>query len=530
MAGKRAVIWAAVSTKPQADEDEKFSIPQQIENGKRFAESQGLAVVDVLVVPGHSRSYRSLDKLAEDARQQGIDAFDRLIAHLERCDFDAVIVRDANRFARKPSLLHFIAESIVEDCGASIYDMANGVWVNEQNVDMWATMQGWKTSAEVKWLREALKAGLNGRAERGLSTTRPPWSHVLVYDESGIRPKVTGLAIDESKRRLFNDLYTLVVEERCPFKTVEVELFTRFGHATKAGKPYPETSMYQFLTRPLTWGATGYRFSARFSRGVDRAWTYDPSVPPPDGVTLHWGALPAIYEGEQGERMRSELRRRALMSGNRRPTSTRMFSGLLVCDACGRTLSARTSRVLDADGRRKAYAYGCNALGPIRDTPKCPQSSAPASVGYLREYLDGFLRVLITTGDLASLTPAVRDVAAELATVQAELTTLEAALDGLIASQAAAHPATQGRYQARIDAMGEQLAALQRRASALEGMSRRQDRALAGSRAGVAKIEAVFDRFWELPEVEINQLLHLLMGESRFVVRDRQIVGVQPGR
>ncbi len=51
----RGVIWCAVSTKPQADEDEKDSLPQQEREGRTFCERENLEVVDVLVVPGHSR-------------------------------------------------------------------------------------------------------------------------------------------------------------------------------------------------------------------------------------------------------------------------------------------------------------------------------------------------------------------------------------------------------------------------------------------------------------------------------------------
>ncbi|MBK8035345.1 MAG: hypothetical protein IPK17_38735 [Chloroflexi bacterium] len=49
---KRALIWAAVSTKAQADEDDKFSLPIQEDDARTLAERSGWRVVDVLRVPG----------------------------------------------------------------------------------------------------------------------------------------------------------------------------------------------------------------------------------------------------------------------------------------------------------------------------------------------------------------------------------------------------------------------------------------------------------------------------------------------
>src|SRR6185369_5529300 len=123
-------------------------------------------------VPGHSRNYKSLDKLAADARADGIAAFDQLIEHLENCDFDVFVCRDANRFARRASLLHYIVESIIEDCGARIYSFNDG-WVDATNADIFAMVKGYSTSKEIKDIVEKARRGKDRLTERGLPVG--PW-------------------------------------------------------------------------------------------------------------------------------------------------------------------------------------------------------------------------------------------------------------------------------------------------------------------------------------------------------------------
>lgn len=54
---QRVAIWAAVSSKPQAEKD---SVQDQLRDGARFAADRGYLLVAALVVPGESRSYVTL--------------------------------------------------------------------------------------------------------------------------------------------------------------------------------------------------------------------------------------------------------------------------------------------------------------------------------------------------------------------------------------------------------------------------------------------------------------------------------------
>lgn len=513
---KRGLVWAAVSTRPQADDD-KFSIPKQIEDGTKFCEDNGIEVIDVLVVPGHSRTYRQLDKLAEHARSEKIDAFDRLIEHFNRSDFDVFVCRDANRFARRASLLHYIAETIVEDCHASIYDMANALWVNESNVDMWATMQGFKTRSEVKALVRMTKDGLMRRAERGLTTTRVPFSHRLIRDEK-LRP--IRVEVDETKRRLFNDLAALLLDEKHGFNGIEKTLFERFGHAGEDGNPYGDNIMYTFLYNPLTWGATTYGVDRRDKGRSFGTWVYDGSDPP-EGVTIHRNKIEPVYSGQLAERIKAELTRRKQMIGTRRPQTSRTVSGLFVCGSCGRALGVRSSQ---RKGERYVHGLRCGSnTNKFTYKPYCPQSTKTIPIDYFHDYLDDLLRRLIATRDFSEIVSNDDQVGDERQLLGFEINTLTAQLDKLIAIQAKAHDATQERYQARIDAIGEQLERLIQRDRMLETQSSRYETDLRTAQRALDNIEAVWNGFWSLDEPTINQHLHALMSNRRFMVLNGEI-------
>lgn len=525
MAGKslKALVWSAVSTRPQADEDEKFSIPQQIADAEALARRNGWQVTDVLKVPGHSRSYRTLDALADEARKRGIDAFDRLIRHFEARDFDIFICRDANRFARKASLLHYIAETIVEDCGATIYSMADNLMVTADNVDMWATMQGYKVRAEVKWLVSARENGVRRRAARGLNVGRLPFSHLLERDEQQAPVRIV---IDETKRRLFDDLVRLVLAGT-PFSALERGLAAR-GHVAADGLPYGDNIMYTFLYNPLTWGHIAFGYYRSRSRGKGRLsgpWVFDDTEPVPDGVELHRDILPPVYAGEQADRLKAELRRRRDMKGRRRPATTHAFSGLFVCGVCDRTLSVFTQPTADG-GRAPVYVW-CNTHSKkFLFQPACDQRGM-VPVGRVQAYLDGLLRRLLETGDLSELVPETTDYRARIEQLDTEQTICTEQLDSLILLQAQAHPGARGAYQKQIDRLAERLENLERHTRAVRREADRQNHDERRVRAALNDIADVSARFWQLPPVEINQFWHRLLGNRRFVILDGQIIGLR---
>lgn len=174
----RALIWCAVSSRAQ-NEPDKISLPQQEADARALCASSDWQIVDVLRVPGHSRRYIDFHELAADAAKEGIDAFYRLLAHWEARDFDILIVRDGERFARTQALHAYVVERTIT-IGAGIYSLVDG-WVDERNHRMWIAMAGYKAAGDIDRLVKARNDAITVRAQRGLPvSSRIPISHRLI--------------------------------------------------------------------------------------------------------------------------------------------------------------------------------------------------------------------------------------------------------------------------------------------------------------------------------------------------------------
>ena len=160
---QRAISWAAVSSAVQADDDRE-SIPTQIAENEAAAQRLGLSLEDTLVVPGHSRRYLDFHELAQDARAKGIDAFDKLLSHIRAGDFDVLLCRDGDRFARSQALHAYIVESVIE-AGARIYSLADG-WIDKSNYRMFIALGGYRSAGDIDKLVSRRDMGMRGRIKR----------------------------------------------------------------------------------------------------------------------------------------------------------------------------------------------------------------------------------------------------------------------------------------------------------------------------------------------------------------------------
>lgn len=516
MARLRGIIWSAVSTTSQADEEEKASMLNQEADLRAFFEKEGIEIVDVLRVPGHSRNYKSLDKLAEHARKEGIDAFDKLIQHLEAADFDVIGVRDANRFARRASLLHFIAESIVEDCGAKIYSLNDG-WVDSSNVDVWAMVKGYETNKQRKWISTEMNRAKDKLAEKGLpENSGVLWSHDLIRDPK--TGKAIAMVVNEERRPLLNDMATLLLQG-VAWTQLGVELYRQFGHVSRRdGKPINPSSLYEIIYSPTFWG-----HRARHVKGKTNsfgAWVFDEHVPPPPGITIHRNVLPAVYTGELAEAIKAELRRRMNIRGRARPATTYRYSRLFVCGHCGYNMSIHISH-------GKYYGVRCVVNARYsRGELICNQTKYTKGK-HLDEVINSIL-VDLMEGRIPVLLQSQEPLLPDISAITSEIQSLDRKIDTLIYEQSQQTADTQLYYRRSIAQMAErleilksQLADTTRKRAAQEDLQAQQRHAIEAIR------EMTLDTFWKLPEREINQFLHRIIYNKRLVIRDCKVVGSQ---
>lgn len=338
----RCLIWCAVSSRAQ-NEPDKISLPQQEADLRALAQQHNWQVVEVILVPGHSRRYIDFHELADDAAREGIDAFYGLKQHWEKRDFDVLIVRDGERFARTQALHAYIAERTIA-IGARIYSLQDG-WIDEQNYRMWIAMAGYKAAGDIDRMVRSTRQAMTARAERGLPTSsRIPLSHRLIRDPK--TGKGLYLEVNEDKRRLWNDLAELILEG-VAWEKIEIELYERFGHVNEDGEKYYANFMYRLVMKPVFWGHIArWHNNSQSKNGFKYGrWIYNDSEAVPDGTLIFRNTHPCVWNDELANRVRQELDRRSwYIRGKVVPAYTHGLSGLAVCGECGNFMSTFVSK------------------------------------------------------------------------------------------------------------------------------------------------------------------------------------------
>lgn len=517
----RAVLWCAVSTKPQTDED-KFSLPSQEKDERALCDREGWSPVAVLIVPGHSRRYVDIHELAEHARAEGIDAFDRILDLWRRRAFDVLVCRDGDRFARTQSLHAYFVERTI-DIGARIYSLADG-WIDEHNYRMWTSMSGYKAASHVDGLVAARQRGMEKRMERGLSGgLMLPDLYRTVRDDKG---KAIRLEFREQYRSMMDDAADLLLEG-VGWKQFAMQMYLRYGHVNpKTGQPYHDNSFRRWFYNPLVWGA-----SAKGHADYKGTWAFDESEPLPDGVKVNRHPnppIPAVWTGELAEQIKAELRRRADVVKGRAVSRTKYaFTGLLVCAVCARRFAVDASK-----GKRYLY-WRCTAHTYRHQIQAqvCTNRLLLRDDVAQQQINDFLVRVLAQREfDIHKLVSNNQDTAQfrrQVTQVRTEITAAKREIDTMILKQAQAPANIEDRYARLIEQASQRLAGLEsklkRLESSLESEPVRRARQLAYEQLSRIGLPA----FWQSSPHEINQLLHALMGRYHFIVENGAIIDVR---
>ena len=514
----RAIIWTAVSTKEQTNED-KFSLPLQADEGRAICTANDWRIVDVLEVPGHSRHYSDIHELAAHARKQGINAFDKILEYWEHKAFDVLICRDGNRFARRQSLHAYFVENTI-DIGARIY--SKGAWVDKSNYLEWTMSNGYKAASEVNWLVEARNAGMEKRMERGLNGgLGVPDPYRIVRNESG---KALRLEFRPEYRRLMDDAADLLLA-RVGWKAFAVDLYRRDGHVNpKTGQPYHDNNFYRWFYNPYVWGITAKNYEGKYG-----LWVFDENEPLPDGVKVNRHPnppIPAAWTDDKADLIKAELRRRATMVTGRAVANTKFaFTGLFVCATCGRRMAVDNKanhlywRCSSHTYRHSQTGQACTNRRLLRNDVAEDQINDFLVQLLAQEHLD-FVLLTSERDDVERARQNAESLQHEIAKLQSEIGTM-------IVRQSQAPSNVQDSYSRQIDQASQRLAILEsnlkRAAVSVEGPAIVSARQLAYERLQTMGLPAL----WQLSPSEVNQLLHALMGKYCFAVTDGEIIDVR---
>jgi DNA invertase Pin-like site-specific DNA recombinase len=511
----KAVLWCAVSSEEQAADD-KISLLKQESDARAVCVTHGWQIVDILRMK-HSRDYVDVHECAADMRAAGYDAFDRLMEHWRKRDFDVLVCRDAERLGRTQALNAYVVERTIVEAGAQIYTLADG-FVDRQRMRMFISFSGYKAAADLDRIVSGRRAAMFKNAQNGIATTSSlPISHKVIRNEKG---RNVGTAVDETHLPAIHQAARLVVEAGVRWMSLEQELYDQYGYGEK-GRGYTRFKFYDLFYNPIFWGNQGvYWAYTREGRVQPKGeWAFDASAEPPAGATMFYGTHPAALTGELAESLKAELRRRLQFTGRRDYKRSRAFSGLICCDTCLYNMVYHGNK--GYPGYKCTSRYIQHAARFDCDNRKYISEKA------LQSWFTRTIVRLLKSPSAPIIEASDRDIAGQLERTEAELKDAEGRIRKLIELQAAAPESLAELYADQIAQYGRQRDALK---AEIAGLNRAAaERSPVDREAALREIEAMsLDKFWTMQGYEINRYLHRIMGNLRLYVRDAKVVDIKP--
>ena len=325
MAGKRFVIWVAVSSEEQA---EKYSPQEQLNLARQHVARWGGSIVAELSV-SESRSI----VLFSDACER-IPAYAALHDLIRRRAFDVLVCYDTTRLGRKSSLIMAVLELCAE-AGIAVYELdsppasldPNRTYDNK----LLGALKAVGSQREVDKMRERLHYGRIGRVKAGSFPGRePPYGYAYRYDAAGARHIET--VPDEAA--VVREIFAAYLGGR------GMDRIAR--DLTARGVPSPGAAEWR---RGVT--AAGIWRKSGIAAIIKRAWTYaGVSRLAPGGRLLAEGRgqWEPIISADTAERALTE--RTARVSNRRRANAPNRLTGIVWCVQCQRPMR----QVINDDG------------------------------------------------------------------------------------------------------------------------------------------------------------------------------------
>lgn len=505
MAQLRVALWLAVSSEAQAKED-KISLQEQEKVGRAWVASNSHKLVKVFLWDGYSRAETDVLTAYEDFAAQGRFEYHELRKMWQDKAFDVLWVYVHDRIARSAALYAQVVGNVIRS-GARILSHTDG-WIDASNVDAFMAIGGFSTANDIRKLVERRQMGMRNRLKQGKST-----GSIVAFTHVKVRHPVTGkdvgLAVNEAKRRLFDDAATLVLEGASWFE-IDFELYQRFGHVTKTGKPFAPGRMYHMMTSPMTWGHNASRFRTAKQWASFGSWMLEPGHPIPPHVQIEYNVIPPVYTGELAERLKTEIKFRFQVEQGRTPSKDKFwFTGLVVCDECGYYLTTYAAR--SRKPRLKCGTHWHQTF--VRGD--CSQRKSVMGE-YLKAWFNARLIELLESGSFTFDNLNGADKRGENTEgLRNEVAQLEKEIRAMIRKQSLADEDLEDLYAAEINEANNLLRIRKERLSVLEREAYTQERSHNEQQRTIDMIHKVgLEGFWaQEPPVIRNAFLTLLAGQ-----------------
>lgn len=455
----RAISWAAVSSKPQA---EKESLADQHQLNHALAEARGWQIIVDITVPGESRFYFTL----ADA-QAHIQAYQKLAELVKTGAISWLICKSRDRLARTRQLNHQVAD-FLQDHGIRIYSRTFPPASLEERTEaeVWSeAIESGYSEAEILRLKQRRERGMQARVRSGKPPAKPPWGFRYVVPEGGDEP--IPLFCDPEAQTVVPFLITKFQQGVSKLRILQ-EANER-GYRTPTGRPWTFSTLNNTVFQPAYYGLVAW---GRRRTVVEDGRKKRKRRPPEDWLVAE-GNFEAPFTQADWERTLQERRRRR--DEHPRSRSTYYFlSGIAWCDECEAPMVGATSY-----GR---HYYRCC----IYDRYHRPQGRVQAKRHYIRaeelhqqvgEYLR---RVAESPEELESLVAEADEQADE--NWEAEQEALFTRHSDLLRRRRRWGDAYEAgilkleEFAERLQALEEQETAIERRLGVIEGKLRSQER------------------------------------------------------
>ncbi len=406
MAGKRFLIWRAVSSKKQAEE---VSPLVQEELARQHVAKWGGSVVDVLDV-AESRDIVLLSDAAA-----AIPAYARLQEYIDRRSIDVLVCYDLSRLGRAHTLILAVVE-LCRRASIMVYELENPPHSLEDRSGydemLIRALKSVGYQHEVMKMRDRMRYGREGRAKKGELPQLPPYGYTWRHQADGTRI----VEVDPDKAAVVREIAALYLAGRGQIG-IAAELTARGIPTPAGGAVWQKNSVAVILRR--CWTYAGY---AEYYRARKTGYIRAP------------GSWAPLWDDATAERIEQELQARAT---NRRIADTpSRLTGIVWCEQCSRPMwQVRNEDGEKRDIQRDHRKRGGAAVYHVRRRPRfyCQPNHHGGSVG--------------TNRVLEALQIALADLAAQdLSNIPDEDTDRAAQL----AAQLAAHDAAIARHQAGL--------------------------------------------------------------------------------
>ncbi len=310
----KAALWAAVSSKPQA---EKISNTEQLRLGHAAADKIGASVVAELVVPGESRNI----VLFEEAARR-IEAYAELKQLIDASAIDVLVYLDRSRLGRQASLSMAVV-ALCAQAGIATYeldappaDLTQGG--STQDVYLGAIKSA-GAQAEIEKLKARHQMGMMGRTRKGLAPGNLAYGYAAQYDARGNRVTV----VDPVAAAIVQRIVTRYLAGEGGEK-IAADL-NADGVPSPGGASWTRHTINSLLSKAHWWAA-----QAMLNRKspTGRTFVQAPAQWPPIIDTATYAAIEAERQARAPNRYLADARH--------------VLSGVCICQVCGANLTVAT--------------------------------------------------------------------------------------------------------------------------------------------------------------------------------------------